>query len=493
MKGFSLLLVKTVAVAMLGIAALQWPSAHAESGTPAGWKAIAVGTTHSLAIKEDGTVWQWGDITTYGASGVPETNLTALIPEQVPGLHDVIAVAGGQVHSLALESDGTVWSWGGNGGGMVGDGTEDSRPLPKQVEVLTDVVAIEADWTRSFAVKADGSVWGWGGFYYEDADGEFRHPDVPVQLVGLQGITAISSGYGSFVALKKDGTVWQRLDTMTQLPGIQDIVQVAVGAEFTYGLKRDGTVWFWGSDGIGTAGGVSVDNDSAARMLEGARDVVAIQASAGGPLLLKKDGTVWASGVNSGGQLGIGSFKSSDKLVQVIGLKKIKTIAAHGLGVRSMAIRADGTLWSWGIGYNGDGSKGYKTTPVGVASYANEMLEKDPIFVQINGKTLRFDQPPVNLNNRTMVPLRAIFEAMGAELKWEAATSTITARKGSTTIVLRVGNAVGQVNNAKVKLDTPPAIIGNRALVPLRFIGEALGAKVGWDGSSKTVSIATAA
>lgn len=129
-------------------------------------------------------------------------------------------------------------------------------------------MAVDADWTRSYAVKADGTVWGWGGFYYRDSDGAVHNPDAQVQLNGLENIVAVSAGYGSFIALKSDETVWYYSDQLNQVKGVTDMIKIAVGAEYIYGLKND---------------------------------VVAIQASPGGPLMLKQDGTVWASGDNAVG------------------------------------------------------------------------------------------------------------------------------------------------------------------------------------------------
>lgn len=399
----------------------------------------------------------------------------------MPIIKNAVAAAGGQTHSLALTSEGTVWAWGGNLDGQLGDGNKVSRETPKQVEQLRDVIAIDADWTSSFAVKQDGTVWVWGGFF----------PEVPIQLPKAADIISLSAGYGNFMMLKKDGTVWTYNYGMVQVEGIEDIVQIAVGGQYTYGLKKDGTIWFWGSSGIGKVNGSSVNNNSAPSMLPGMFDAAAIQASASGPLILKKDGTVWASGDNPGGQLGIGSYKSSEIPVQVIGLKKIKRIAAHGTGYRSMAVRADGTLWSWGIGATGDGTKWDRTLAVGIKSYDSQLIEKDPIFVDIDGKTLRLKQPPIKQNNRTMVPIRAIFNGLGAVLDWDSNTRTITASKGSNSIVLVVGSTTALVNGESIILDAAPTIVNGSTLVPVRFISASLGANVEWDSNSKTVIITT--
>ncbi|MEW6172283.1 MAG: stalk domain-containing protein [Bacillota bacterium] len=115
------------------------------------------------------------------------------------------------------------------------------------------------------------------------------------------------------------------------------------------------------------------------------------------------------------------------------------------------------------------------------------------ITVLVDGKKLSCDTPPVIEGGRTLVPLRAIFEALGAEVDWDGETRTVTGRKGSTAIKLVIGPKTAYVNGEPVTLDVPGKIMSGRTLVPLRFIGESLGAKVGWDGAKHTVMVSAAA
>lgn len=156
-----------------------------------------------------------------------------------------------------------------------------------------------------------------------------------------------------------------------------------------------------------------------------------------------------------------------------------------------MAVRADGTLWSWGIGATGDGTKWDRTLAVGIKSYDSQLIEKDPIFVDIDGQTLRLKQPPIKQNNRTMVPIRAIFDGLGAVLDWDSKTRTITASKGSNSIILVVGSSTALVNGESIILDAPPTIVNGSTLVPVRFISASLGANVEWDSNNNTVIITT--
>lgn len=88
-----------------------------------------------------------------------------------------------------------------------------------------------------------------------------------------------------------------------------------------------------------------------------------------------------------------------------------------------------------------------------------------------------------------MVPMRGVFEALKAEVKWDGATQTVTATKGNTTIKLTIGNNYAYVNGKKVALAAEAIIVNGSTMVPLRFVAEALGAKVAWDGATKTAII----
>jgi len=111
------------------------------------------------------------------------------------------------------------------------------------------------------------------------------------------------------------------------------------------------------------------------------------------------------------------------------------------------------------------------------------------IKVFLNGKRIRFDQPPIIQDGRTLVPLRAIFEAMEATVEWDDKTKTVTAKKGDTTIVMTIGNKTMKKNGEEIVLDVPPQIVNGRTLVPARAVAESFGAEVGWDGSTRTVTI----
>lgn len=122
------------------------------------------------------------------------------------------------------------------------------------------------------------------------------------------------------------------------------------------------------------------------------------------------------------------------------------------------------------------------------ASYAEET--KTTVF--LNGKLLTFDVPPTIVDGSTLVPLRKIFEELGATIEWNGDTRTVTAVKGDTNIVYKVGNSTAIRNQETLQLSVPGQVIDGSTMVPLRFVSEALGATVGWEGQSQTIVISSA-
>ncbi len=121
----------------------------------------------------------------------------------------------------------------------------------------------------------------------------------------------------------------------------------------------------------------------------------------------------------------------------------------------------------------------------------NSIPLEPQISVKINGMVQIYDQPPVIRHDRTLVPLRGIFEALGASVIWDSNSQTITAIKDDTLIKMKIGNSTALKNGSEIFLDVPAELINDRTMVPVRFISEALGAKVDWDGVTNTVLITT--
>ena len=224
--------------------------------------AVAAGDYHSLALKNDGTVVAWGS-NYYGES------VTSL-----SGLTGIVAVAAGDYHNLALRSDGTVLAWGYNGL------AESTVPAG-----LANVMAIAAANEHSVALKANGTVVAWG----DNSDGESSVP------AGLNGVVAIAAGTHHTLALKTDGTVvgWgdNSYGESAAPAGLAGVVAIAAGGFHSLALKSDGTVVSWGTNNYGESSTPA-----------GLTGVVAIAAAALQSLAVKADGTLVGWGDNTYGE-----------------------------------------------------------------------------------------------------------------------------------------------------------------------------------------------
>ena len=163
--------------------------------------------THTVYLKTVGTVWAWGN-NSNGQLGDGTTTQSSS-PLQVSGLSGVSAIAAGTSDTVALKTDGTVWAWGSNSNGQLGNGTTTQKTTPGEVIELTGVTAIAAGASHTVALKTVGSVWAWGSNSNGQlGDGKTSQKTTPVEVTGLSGITAIAAGTSHTVALKNDGKVW---------------------------------------------------------------------------------------------------------------------------------------------------------------------------------------------------------------------------------------------------------------------------------------------
>lgn len=336
---------------------------------------ISGGASHTIALKSDGTVWAWG-ANTWGQLGDGTKNYSNY-RVQVVGLTDVIAIAAGSYHTVALKSDGTVWTWGSNLYGQLGDGTNTNRNTPVQVSGLNNIVAIAAGRDFTTVLRSDGTVLVWGSIGILDVS-------IPTQVSGFNGVVAIAAGGEHIITLKSDGTVWGwgsngfgqlgngssgHTDVVVQARELSDVAAIAAGEYHTAALKSGGTIWTWGSNYYGQLGdGTTVDKSTIPVQVVGISDVIAIAAGSYHTVALKSVGTVWAWGQNTKGQLGSGTTGNSNTPLQVSGeLSNVTAVAAAAN--HTMALKSDGTAWTWGsnaFGQLGDGTNESKSAPVQV-------------------------------------------------------------------------------------------------------------------------------
>jgi alpha-tubulin suppressor-like RCC1 family protein len=295
------------------------PGAHVVS--------IAAGSSHMLALLSDGSVWAWG----HNRSGQlgDGTRVDRLTPVRVKGLHDVRALGAGNAFSVALEADDTVLAWGNNQSGQLGNGNapvDHSTPAPVHgLGKESGAIDIEVGDSQALVLKSDGSVWAWGnGTSGELGDGKNDKRSAPVQVVGL--------GPGS------------------------GVVAIAAGGSHGIALKKDGTVVAWGNNKSGQLGDGTRPADHnvpvQVKGLGASSNVVDVAAGDAFGLALKRDGSVLAWGKNKVGELGDGATDDQSTPIVVKGLGPgVIAIAAGAYHV--LALKNDGSVWAWGDNSSG--------------------------------------------------------------------------------------------------------------------------------------------
>jgi alpha-tubulin suppressor-like RCC1 family protein len=346
-----------------------------------------------MALLADGSVWTWGsDVSGKLGDGQvsPSYNVTnndSFLPLRVHGpgnvayLTSIVAISAGEGHNLALRSDGTVWAWGWNGVGQLGNGTTNDAHTPVQVTGLSNVVAISGRGYHCLALKSDGTVWAWGWNAWGQLGTGTNNPTlVPVQVVGLTNPASISAGYMISIALMSNGTVrvWgtggygelgqgnfgDHSYTPIPVMGLSNVVSVSADFQEPEALRADGTIWMWGWNNLGQLGDGTTNNRSLPVQALGLTNMIFAGATGDrNNCAIRSDHTVWTWGRNYNGQLGIGTVDQDPHPVPM----QMPDFGSGGYVVmvqtpdwHSLALRSDGTLWGWGA--NDHGQLGNGTT-----------------------------------------------------------------------------------------------------------------------------------
>jgi len=298
------------------------------------WFCIAAGSYNSLATKSDGTLWTWGRGTFYGALGNNGTAESKSSPVQIPGSswNDISA---GNFVGMARKTDGTLWSWGLNNCGQLGIGTCGAgtcRSSPVQIPGTSWCNVCLSD-KFAFALKTDGTLWSWGqNDTGQLGDNTISPRSSPVQVPGIW--SEADGSEGSAVARKTDGTLWTwgnasygilgindtspRRSSPVQVPGTawNDVSSVQSNV---VARKTDGTLWAWGNGAYGAIGDNTVNINRSSPVQIPGSTWSDISVGRTNVKARKTDGTLWSWGRGHCGQNGDGSTNNRSSPVQIPG------------------------------------------------------------------------------------------------------------------------------------------------------------------------------
>ncbi|MFY0524625.1 RCC1 domain-containing protein [Archangium gephyra] len=325
---------------------------------------VASGSMHSLALRADGTLWGWGD--NYSSQlGAGASPYVSTLPVQATILSGVKSVHATSDSSLALRTDGTVWAWGGNSTGVLGNGTTTASATPVRVSGLTGVTALAAGRSHVLALRGDGTVWAWGANGSGQlGNGTRINRTLPVRVGTLTGVTALAAGRRHSLVLKSDGTVWTWGDNShgclgngttnsssvpIKVAAMAGVTSIAAGDSFSLAIRGTRELWAWGGGPLGDAPWSShptpartyVWNSGTFSVFAGPTHAVALE---------RTQGTPWTWG-DFGFQANCASSTVNYGAIPapILGLTGVSGVS---IGERyAEAFLTDGTVWGWGDGF----------------------------------------------------------------------------------------------------------------------------------------------
>jgi alpha-tubulin suppressor-like RCC1 family protein len=372
--------------------------------TPSGerWKLVDAGWYHVQALKLDaidfddkyirktifqaGNMFGWGD-NTYGSLGTNDITHRSSPVQTVAGGANWKLIATGWYHTLGIKTDGRLWAWGHNLDGQLGDGGITKKSSPVAIGSLQNWKTVSGGSYHSLATKNDGTAWAWGFNTYGILGlGDQTHRSSPNQIGANTIWKTVSAGYYHSAGLKTDGTLWTwgrnhlgqlgqndltHRSSPAQVGALTNWKDVASGGYFTTMLRNDGTIWTAGENSRGQLGDNS-STDKSSPVQETTLGTNWIKIAAGGflAMAIKNNGTLWTWGRNHVGQLGDNTIIHRSSPVQTVsGGTNWKLIASSDYS--SFGIKTDGTLWAWGSGARGrmgDGTTVNKSSPVQIGT-----------------------------------------------------------------------------------------------------------------------------
>lgn len=377
-------------------------------GSGSNWTSLSEepGLRHSHAIDSSGRLWGWG-FNTNGQVGINSTITARYGPVQVgTGSTDNWSyVTNGRFHTIAARSDGTLWAWGQNTSGQLGDGTVTNRSSPVQIDSgLTSWTRIACSSNNTAIIRSNGTLWIWGGnFRGQLGQGNTTSASSPVQVGTDTDWVDVSTSSETTFAIKTNGTLWGwgRNDvSFTTLFGqwsaatnVSSPIQIGSGSTgnwqrvyqgymSVFAKKTDGTLWAWGRNLVGQLGRGNRDSLSSPLQVGSATDWLTISTYSYSVLARRQSGStgasLWAWGDNNNLQLGISLTAGQGQPIAFsspvqVGTDTDWTSAKIG-GFMGLGLKANGSIWGWGRRDNGEcGITGltYVSSPVQIGTSAS--------------------------------------------------------------------------------------------------------------------------
>lgn len=297
----------------------------------------------------------------------------------------------GTSHTFGL-LNGNVLAWGNNSYGQLGIGSKKSQELPIGVNSLTHIMDVSAGESHSIFLKEDGTLMA-SGYNNSGAlgDGTFKDSMVPVQVKGIARVDSVKTGANHNVALKTDRTVWtwgenglgqlgngtyRNNNVPAEVVGLTNVIRVEAGNRHNLAKKADGSLWAWGANDSGQLGNGKIDIKGLSSPIKiPINDVVDFAMGTKHSVAVKADGTVWSWGANGKGELGLGNNNKtnlSSTPMKVPGLTDIIKVVAGK--EHTLTLKKDGTVWAWGAndrGQIGNGTTKVQQTPIKVSGLSD--------------------------------------------------------------------------------------------------------------------------
>jgi alpha-tubulin suppressor-like RCC1 family protein len=291
------------------------------------WKQVSSGGAHTSAIKTDGTLWTWGAGANGRLGNAQVTNRSTPVTTFTGG-NNWKQVSSGNAHTVAIKTDGTLWTWGVGTSGRLGNGATTGN-----ISTPVTTFAGGTNWkqvssnsgsSHTAAIKTDGTLWTWGlGTSGQLGDNDTITTSTPVTtFAGGNNWKQVNSGNAHTAAIKTDGTLWtwgagangrlgnavltNTFTPVTTFAGGNNWKQVNSGNLHTAAIKTDGTLWVWGNANNGRLGNqaISVNRSTPITTFAGGNNWKQVGAGNGHTVAIKTDGTLWTWGLGSSGQLG---------------------------------------------------------------------------------------------------------------------------------------------------------------------------------------------